>query len=348
MSDKWRPEPGQGEPDYAAQPQPFDTAAPWAPAPVSAAPSAPTGQYAALAGYGPYAEFVTPAVGIAAVPPHTADVVPPEVYQVYAPGDRESTMLLPAPAARIPTPVPPVRRERPSRRGWQLAVASLAVLAGLAAIGGGYVAFSRTRNSTEARAPSIPAAPSNNGGLSTQGTAPDPVATLPTSPTAVTTTTSAATAATSATAVGSTTQPAAEDTTIAHPSPADSAPAESPAARLLAPLATPMAATVDATLSYTADKGDDGISEYVGTIEINNSQGGDATDWWLTLTVPGGNSVLARRPVDVTQNGESVQFTPSGDDGAVPAGGSLAFTFTVQGVLTDLPNSCTINGRTCS
>jgi hypothetical protein len=192
--------------------------------------------------------------------------------------------------------------------------------------------------------------PPIHGTLTTRGTAPgaDPVSTLPTGPTAAATTTSAATAATSATAGGGGTQPATEDTTIADASPADSSPAESSAPRLMAPLAAPRAGTVDATLSYTAEKEDDGISGYVGTIEIHNSTAGDATDWRLTLTVPGGNLVLAHGPAEVTQNGESVQFTPAGDDGAVPASGSLTFTFTVRGVLSDLPTNCTINGRACS
>jgi hypothetical protein len=118
-----------------------------------------------------------------------------------------------------------------------------------------------------------------------------------------------------------------------------------PQPRAAAPAA---AGTVDATLSYTRAKGDDGISRYVATIEIDNSAARDATDWRVTLTVPGGNLVVAHGPVDVTQNGESVQFTPSGDGGAVPAGGSLTFTFTVRGVLAALPTDCTINGRACS
>jgi len=41
-----------------------------------------------------------------------------------------------------------------------------------------------------------------------------------------------------------------------------------------------------------------------------------------------------------------VRFTP-GDGGAVPAGGSLTFTFTVAGVLSDLPTNCQINGESC-
>jgi hypothetical protein len=349
VSDKRRPEPSQGVTGYVARLQQFDTAAPWAPAPVAEPAPTPTSRFAALAGYDPSAGVARPAVGIAAVPPHSADIVAAEVYQVYTPGDRESTAVLPAPAfaARTPTSVPPVRRERPGRRGWQLAVASAVVVAGLAAIGVGYIALSRTGNSTEARATSIPAVPPIHGTLTTQGRAPgaDSVSTLPAGPTVAATTTSAAT---SATAGGGVTQPLTEDTTIADVSPADSTPAESSASRLPAPLAAPRAGTVDATLSYTAEKEDGGISGYVGTIEIHNSTAGDATDWRLALTVPGGNSVLAQGPVEVTQNGDSVQFTPAGDDGAAPAAGSLTFTFTVRGVLSDLPTNCTINGRACS
>jgi mannan endo-1,4-beta-mannosidase len=225
-------------------------------------------------------------------------------------------------------------------------LACAVTLAGLAAIGVGYVAFTRTGNITEAaKAPAIPAVPSIGRTLPAEATAPgvDPVATLPVSPTVAATTTSPANAAT--TTAGSAIQPAIVAAVPA--SPAGSAPTEPPAPRQAAPRVV-TAGTVDATLSYTAEKEGDGIAGYVGTIEISDSGAGDATDWRLTLTVPGGNSVLARGPVEVTQSGEEVQFTPAGDDGAVPAGGSLTFTFTVRGDLTDLPGNCTINGHACS
>jgi hypothetical protein len=325
------------------RPDRCDTAAPWAPGPVAE----PTSRYAALAAFGPQPEVAAPAVGVAAVPPRSVDIVPAEVYQVYTPGPSDSTALLPAFVARIPTSVPtsvfPARRERPRRR-WQLAVATAVALAGLAAIGVGYVAFTRTGNSTEARAPSMPELPSIDGVLPTEGTVPG--ATLPASPT-VTATTSLTTAATSATTDGSVTQPAIVVPTLDSASPAEPAP-PSPQQLLPRAAAPATAGTVDATLSYTAQRADDGISRYVGTIEIDNSKARDATDWRVTLTVPGGNLVVAHGPVDVTQNGESVQFTPSGDDGSVPAGGSLTFTFTVRGILAALPTNCTITGRACS
>jgi hypothetical protein len=327
------------------RPDRCDTAAPWAPAPVAE----PTGRYAALAAFDPYQEVATPAVGVAAVPQRSVDIVPAEVYQVYTPGPSDSTALLPAFAARIPTSVVPARRARPRRQRWQLAVATAVALAGLAAIGVGYVAITRTADSTEAKAPSIPAAPSIDGTLHTEGAAPgaDPVGTLPADPTAAATTTSPATAATSATTDGGVNQPAIVVPTVDSASPAGGAP---PSPMQLQPRAAApaTAGTVDAAFSYTAQRADDGISRYVGTIEIDNSRAGDATDWRLTLTVPGGNLVVAHGPVDVTQNGESVQFTPSGDGGAVPAGGSLTFTFTVRGTLAALPANCTINGRACS
>ena len=80
---------------------------------------------------------------------------------------------------------------------------------------------------------------------------------------------------------------------------------------------------------------------------MHNSTDSAIGSWRVTLTVPGGNLVSAHGPVDVTQKGGSVGFTPAGDDGAVAAGDSMSFTFTVRGVLFELPGGCLVNGRAC-
>jgi uncharacterized protein YndB with AHSA1/START domain len=105
---------------------------------------------------------------------------------------------------------------------------------------------------------------------------------------------------------------------------------------------------LDATLTYRATKTDDGLARYVGTVELANSQSAEVGSWNVTLTVPGGNAVTADGPVAESQHGEAVSFTPAGDDGVVPGGGSLTFTFTVRGILSELPAGCAINGRACS
>src|SRR3954452_14039754 len=110
---------------YVARLQQFDTAAPWAPAPAAPA-DAPTPEPADR-----YAELVS-ILGVAAVPPHVADVVPAEVYDVHPPSPPVSVLAVPAPptfVARIPTslpvPRPPAVRPRPARRRLQAAVATL-------------------------------------------------------------------------------------------------------------------------------------------------------------------------------------------------------------------------------
>jgi hypothetical protein len=51
--------------------------------------------------------------------------------------------------------------------------------------------------------------------------------------------------------------------------------------------------------------------------------------------------------VSITQDGETVTFTPEGD-ATVPAGGEVTFSFGVAGLLAALPSGCAINGESCS
>ena len=328
---------------YVARLQQFDTAAPWAPAPAAAPDPEPDNRPAAL----------TSVLGVAAVPPHVADVVPAEVYEVRLPAQRSvgSALAPPEPptfVARIPTSLP-VARPRPRRRRLQAAVATVVALAGLGAVGVGYAAFTRTGNSTQAQAPALPEVPSIYGTLPDNGGVPgaDPIATLPTStPTSTAPTTKATTAATTTPPTATSTGTASTAAAVA-PSPAGSSDTSESAPMLLRP-AAPTAGTLEATLSYSAQWGDDGsISRYRGTIVLVSTKPNNAGAWRLTLTVPGGNPVIPHGPVTLSQDGESVLFTP-GDGGVVPAGGTLTFTFNVRGILSDLPTNCTINGHSCS
>ena len=338
---------------YVAWLQQFDTAAPWAPAPASPA-AAPEPDPAERS-----AELTT-VLGVAAVPPHVADVVPAEVYEVRLPAQRPpaggSGVALPEPptfVARIPTSIP-VARPRARRRRLQAAVATMVAVAGLSAVGVGVAAFTRTGNPTRAQAPVIAAVPPLDGTLPGDGGVPgaDPVATLPTkATTAATKRAPATTAATTAATVvpsassqpGSASPSAAQEAAAA---PADESDQTDSAPARLRPAAT-TAGRLDATLSYTAKSGDDGTSRYRGTVVLVSTKPDDAGAWRLTLTVPGGNQVVAQGPVLVSQDGESVLFTP-GDGGIVPAGGSLTFSFAIRGVLAELPANCTINGHACS
>jgi len=366
MSEMRQPQPEEGMTGYAARWQQFDTAAPWAPAPAVpfAGPVADPASFAAEPDLGPtdpYAGYGT-ILGVAAVPQHPVDVVPAEVYELRparTPSlDRALALPEPAYVARIftsepvPAPVPgPVRRPRPARRRLLAAVATVVALAGLGAVGAGYVTFTRTaRSSPQAKAQAIPEVPplagTLPGGSGVSGT--DPVVTPPASQAVAASTSAPTTRATTASAAATTGAPTAKATRPAPgvgntdtASPAGTEPPQAAPLLLMPPAAT--AGTLEATFSYTATKSDSGISNYQGTIEIDSTQPSDAASWRLTLTVPGGNQVAPDGPVVVSQDGEQVQFGP-GDGGAIPAGGSLTFTFTVSGVLSDVPANCMIDG----
>ncbi|GAB1641729.1 hypothetical protein KRMM14A1259_21520 [Krasilnikovia sp. MM14-A1259] len=110
---------------------------------------------------------------------------------------------------------------------------------------------------------------------------------------------------------------------------------------------SPSAPPLTAAFSHTADSGPDGLTNYAGTVRVTNPRDRAASQWKVTLKIPGGNQVSGDSAVSVTQDGEKVTFTPVGDAATIPAGGSVTFTFTVQGVLTADPGSCMINGQSC-
>ena len=351
MTDERRPQPHPGRLGHVAHLQQFDTAAPWSPAPAASGaaqePERPPAPYAE-----PTAIKPPRAYGVAAVPSPVVDVVAPEIYQmVPSAAVTEVVIAPPAFVARIPTSIP-VARPRPVHRRLRLAVATTVAACALAAVGVGYVALTRTGESTQAIAPDGPGLPSVDGTLPADGVVPGakPTGALPLSPSAAaprTTATSGASLVPAGAVEGETAVPSAQDST--DDAGATATPEESPA--VLRPPPAPamtQAPALSADLSYTARERDNGISGYVGTVVLDNPGGSADGSWQVTLTVPGGNLVSGRGPVEVSQRGESVVFTPSGAGGAVPAGGSLSFTFTIRGVLSALPHGCTIDGRACS
>lgn len=111
--------------------------------------------------------------------------------------------------------------------------------------------------------------------------------------------------------------------------------------------APPSARRLVATFTHTADLGPLGLAGYVGTVDLTNPGAAERAGWRLRLTVPGGNVVSSDGPVTVVQDGERVTFTPRGDAGTVPPGGSVSFTFQVAGILAAEPSGCALNGRAC-
>jgi hypothetical protein len=302
-----------------------------------------------------------------------ADIVPAEVYELRpepprAPGATVVMAGQPAFVARISTSLPldqaflspafePVPSSAPGRRPGvayrrvRLGLITFVALCSLGAIVVGYAALTRTATSGQAQGPRFPGAPlygtpSGNGPPGT-----DPVAPLPGSagPSASATVTGSASVAAAPATHATTPATAAAGSASAAASVADATPASS--ALALRPPAPPTpsapAGSLDATLTDQATSTADGLARYTGTIVLANSGAADVSSWSLTLTVPGGNAVLARGPVEVDQDGESVEFTPAGGS-VVPAGGSFTFTFGVRGILSDLPDDCAINGRPCS
>jgi hypothetical protein len=366
MSDERQrhPSPGAGR---VAPPQ-FDSAAPWAPAASGSFETPPALGAAAVPAVS--ADVVPAEVYVAALPALGADVVPAEVYEVRPasqPGVAATAIMPEPPAfvARIPTSLPPFAAAvpppfeppvaalgLPPRRGHRrlrLVVTAAVVLCALGAIVVGYTALTRTADPTRAQAPAFPGAPPSDGSFpgGPSAAAPAPPLTVSAGPSATapgkaTATTAAATTAPATTAADS----GATESAVPV---AGATPESSPLVLRPPPLPpTTPAGSLEATLTYRAGStGDGGVTRYNGTIVLDNSEASDVSSWSVTLTVPGGNAVLARGPVAVDQSGESVEFTPAAG-GVVPAGGSLTFSFSVRGVLSDLPGDCAVNGRACS
>jgi endoglucanase len=67
----------------------------------------------------------------------------------------------------------------------------------------------------------------------------------------------------------------------------------------------------------------------------------------MTVSLPLlGTVVRSADGVDVNQEGDSVTFTPKDAIRVVAPGGSVGFTFEIDGVTK--PSACTVNGQPCS
>ncbi|BFU43696.1 hypothetical protein KRMM14A1004_19330 [Krasilnikovia sp. MM14-A1004] len=246
---------------------------------------------------------------------------------------------------RLPEPVVP-RHER--RRRIVLGAAATAVL-----LGAGLCYAALRSPATPPRAAAAPAAtasalPSDDALLDPADSGPDAVPAQPTEspkPTTASPTptpsrrTSSPTRTTPGTALPGAATPGSGTPSAKPTGSASSSASASPSPTTLAPLT--------ATFSHNADTGPDGLTNYVGTVRVANPRDRAAGQWRVTLKVPGGNAVDGDSAVTVTQDGEKVTFAPAGD-ATIPAGGSVTFTFTVQGVLAAEPSNCAINGAGCA
>jgi uncharacterized protein YndB with AHSA1/START domain len=91
------------------------------------------------------------------------------------------------------------------------------------------------------------------------------------------------------------------------------------------------------------------LGGYRGQITLTNPGTAPVTGWTVVVTVP---QVLALTLVrgatgaEYRQQGNTVTFTAKPDTRVVPPGGSVRFTFDVDGV--SFPSACTVDGRPCS
>lgn len=107
------------------------------------------------------------------------------------------------------------------------------------------------------------------------------------------------------------------------------------------------AADLHASYARAANTGLLGLGGYRGEVTIRNEGAGAARDWEVTLSLPEGLEVSGASGAEFAQDGVLVIFTPPEGAGAVPAGGSVVFTFDVPGLLAGEPTGCAIDGRSC-
>ncbi|BCB78638.1 hypothetical protein GCM10022251_59750 [Phytohabitans flavus] len=112
--------------------------------------------------------------------------------------------------------------------------------------------------------------------------------------------------------------------------------------------APPVPADLVARYSREANTGLLGLTGYRGQVTIANQGKGAADGWTVTLSLPTGQKVDSVTGADARQEGELVTFTPLPGNRELVAGGSVAFTFEVPGLLAGEPTGCAINGRSCS
>ncbi|GAA3917530.1 cellulose binding domain-containing protein [Actinoplanes auranticolor] len=272
------------------------------------------------------------------------DPVPPYADEPATAGPVLPAAPAPSPPRAVPAPIVSHIRQQSQRR-IRFAIIAAAAVVILAGFGLGYAALSGPAGSPRAQAPAAGPTPGPTGGLLPLEPAlpgVEPVAERPTDPAA----TSTSTVAVRATRAAGTAGPLPDAVTLpgpGNPPPAATAAPTEPV--MTQPVVAPPL-PLTATISYVTDTAEDGLLGYAGTVRIENPGTGDVTGWRVALTVPGGNTVTATG-ASVAQDGETVTFTPSGE-AAVPAGGSVTFSFQVAGLLAALPGGCVIDGNPCS
>ncbi|GAB3514967.1 hypothetical protein GCM10027575_34430 [Phytohabitans suffuscus] len=109
----------------------------------------------------------------------------------------------------------------------------------------------------------------------------------------------------------------------------------------------PARADLFASYAREANTGLLGLTGYRGKVTVTNRGQGPADGWTVALSLPAGQKVDGVEGADARQEGALVTFTPLAGHRELAAGGTVAFTFEVPGLLAGEPTGCAINGRPC-
>ncbi|MEV4755202.1 SRPBCC domain-containing protein [Micromonospora sp. NPDC049559] len=124
--------------------------------------------------------------------------------------------------------------------------------------------------------------------------------------------------------------PSASPTASATPKPSKSA------------AGAPARAVLSGRYATVADE----LADYTGEVVISNSGRAAGTGWTVTITLAGGAKLKGTSGASGRQDGRTATFSGA----AVPAGGTLRFTFTVESGLLGAkqPQGCAVNGQRCA
>jgi endoglucanase len=107
------------------------------------------------------------------------------------------------------------------------------------------------------------------------------------------------------------------------------------------------AATVGSVLTAAYHKESTHLGGYQGSVTVINPSRETVSGWTVVMTLaPLSLAVSDAGGVQHTQDGQTVIFTPTTDIRLIAPGGSIVFTFEVDGVGS--PSGCTVDGKACS
>jgi hypothetical protein len=105
----------------------------------------------------------------------------------------------------------------------------------------------------------------------------------------------------------------------------------------------PAAPPAPLTAALSQDERDDDLA---GTVRVSNPAGSAANGFTVRLSVPGATGVsVTGGNVSASRNGDAITFRSGA---TIAAGGSVSFSFTVDGPVSGEAGGCTIDGNSCN